>query len=406
MDLTLLRDLRLDPAAPFRQGRACKACGGFSPPFDSVDFHKVCSRVAPFAYGFTGQHVQYHRCADCGFAFTSDMDGWSREDFARFVYNSDYVLTDGDYESVRPAQMAKEVAGRLGPWRTLRILDYGSGSGAFAAAMQALGLLVESYDPFSHPKRPEGHFDLITCFEVIEHSPVPVETIAEMASFLAEGGAILFSQPLQPANIEEVRGSWWYIAPRNGHVSIYTADALAVLAAGCGLTFYRGDGISAFAGPSPGPAALHLLAGVGPAHAFLRLAAPGEAAGLGGTPDGAWHELERAGSRSCRWTARKRVTWHGLLPSVSPLTVRVVVPFLNQVVEGFAGRCVLELGAQMVPLRQETGRLVAELNVPGHVAGEVTLLTPEPGIPRDLRDSPDTRSLGLALPVYPWVPPG
>ena len=41
--------------------------------------------------------------------------------------------------------------------------------------------------------------------------------LADMASFLAPGGAIVFSQPLQPADIETIRGAWWYVAPRNGH---------------------------------------------------------------------------------------------------------------------------------------------------------------------------------------------
>jgi hypothetical protein len=37
-----------------------------------------------------------------------------------------------------------------------------------------------------------------------------------------------------------LRGSWWYIGPRNGHASIFTADALARLAAASGLVFHRG----------------------------------------------------------------------------------------------------------------------------------------------------------------------
>ena len=112
------------------------------------------------------------------------------------------------------------------------MLDYGSGSGAFAERMAAHGFAnITNYDPFSSPARPDGKFSLITCFEVIEHTVSPAVCINDMAAFLAPGGCIVFSQPLQPADIEVLRGSWWYIGPRNGHASIFTADALARLAA-------------------------------------------------------------------------------------------------------------------------------------------------------------------------------
>ena len=35
---------------------------------------------------------------------------------------------------------------------------------------------VTAYDPFSSPQRPEARFDIMTCFEVMEHSPDPRAT--------------------------------------------------------------------------------------------------------------------------------------------------------------------------------------------------------------------------------------
>ncbi len=66
------------------------------------------------------------------------------------------------------------MAEKLATWRKLDILDYGSGSGAFAERMAKYGFAnITNYDPFSSPARPAGKFSLITCFEVIEHTVSP-----------------------------------------------------------------------------------------------------------------------------------------------------------------------------------------------------------------------------------------
>lgn len=42
-------------------------------------------------------------------------------------------------------------------------------------------------------------------------------------------GIFLFSTLLQPQNIQELGAKWWYIIPRNGHISIFTQEALRKL---------------------------------------------------------------------------------------------------------------------------------------------------------------------------------
>src|SRR5205085_11099033 len=109
---------------------------------------------------------------------------------------------------------------------------------------------VEGYDPFTSPQRPAGRFDIITCFETIEHSSSPRETIADLQSFMRPDGCIIVGTSLQPPNIDELRANWWYIAPRNGHVSIYSPAALERLASDAGLQFFAADGLMAFAAPT------------------------------------------------------------------------------------------------------------------------------------------------------------
>jgi 2-polyprenyl-6-hydroxyphenyl methylase/3-demethylubiquinone-9 3-methyltransferase len=50
--------------------------------------------------------------------------------------------------------------------------------------------------------------------------------VAVMAKFLKQGGAILFSTLVQPAEFEKVGLNWWYAAPRNGHLSLHSAESL------------------------------------------------------------------------------------------------------------------------------------------------------------------------------------
>jgi 2-polyprenyl-3-methyl-5-hydroxy-6-metoxy-1,4-benzoquinol methylase len=209
----------------------CKICDGPSDLFGVVDFHKSCIEVQGKRLPLSGVPVYYRRCGRCGFAFTEAFDNWTMEEFERRIYNREYVQVDPDFVSMRPLANASMVAETFEASReSIRILDYGGGSGLLANALRERGFSAESYDPFSKfDQVPDEGFDLITCFEVIEHLPRPRETVVKMVSLLKEDGVILFSTLVQPAEFERVGLSWWYVAPRNGHVSLYTTAALAHL---------------------------------------------------------------------------------------------------------------------------------------------------------------------------------
>ena len=392
------------------QGQACKLCGGFSPPFDSLDFFKCCSPGNPFAFGIAGIHADYRRCRDCGFIFTDFFDDWTPAELATYVYNADYARIDPEYAEIRPANVAATVASHLGAWREIDILDYGSGSGVFPARMAEHGFCnITNYDPFSSPARPDRTFSLITCFEVIQHTVSPRVCLEDMRRFLAPGGCIVFSQPLQPANIETIRGSWWYIGPRNGHASIFTGDALARLAGDCGLLFHQGDWLHGFAPPDASETSRGIMAAVGAPYASIRLDAPLDGAvyePARTSQMNAWHDLERSGGFRFRWTREPRIAWHGVLPEAYPQRLRLVVPYHNQIRDGFASQCWIDVGGRNFTPTVQHNELAAETTLEEPVENLVVLHTPEPASPRALRGVPDDRLLGLAIGVYPWVPPG
>lgn len=406
----ITRTLGVNTNTVIHQAQPCKLCGAFSPPFDSIDFHKYCSPTNPFAFGFAGIHVEYRRCKDCGFIFTDFFDDWTPEEFATYVYNPDYARIDSEYADIRPSNVAAEIAGRLGAFRDIDILDYGSGSGAFSERMAAHGFAnITNYDPYSSPTRPKGTFSLITCFEVIEHTVSPRTCLEDMASFLAPGGCIIFSQPLQPANIETIRGNWWYIGPRNGHASIFTADALSQLARGSGLVFHCGSWLHGFAQASAAGRSRDILKAIASVpHAAIRLDAPLDGQlhePMRAEQRDSWHSLERGGGFRFRWTRQDRIVWRDVLPGVYPARLCIVVPFHNQIRDGFAAGCTISVGNQILPVNVRGTHLVVEAMIETPVENVVTLHTPEPATPRSLRGVNDDRSLGLAIAAYPWVPP-
>jgi SAM-dependent methyltransferase len=210
---------------------ACKICQGPSPLFGVIDFHKSCIEAQGRRFAPSGYPVYYRRCSVCSFAFTTAFDTWTYADFHQQIYNEDYIKVDPNFVEVRPTTNAQVMADTFQGSRTsIHILDYGGGSGLTADLLRRQGFSAKTYDPFSEFNEiPTERFDLISCFEVMEHVPSPRETVARMVSLLMETGAILFSTLVQPAEFDTIGLNWWYAGPRNGHVSLYSELSLELL---------------------------------------------------------------------------------------------------------------------------------------------------------------------------------
>jgi 2-polyprenyl-6-hydroxyphenyl methylase/3-demethylubiquinone-9 3-methyltransferase len=210
----------------------CKICGSATALYGVVDFNKSCMEGNGVRLPLSGVPIYYRRCANCEFLFTDAFDGWSDEQFKAHIYNDGYGAVDPDYETTRPQSNAEVVRQLWGPHKAqTRVLDYGGGNDAFCAALRADGFPVAvSYDPMvpAHARRPQGKFELVTCFETLEHLPDPVGGIALLAECVAEPGLAHISTFAQPADFATIGLNWWYVAPRNGHISIFSRKALAL----------------------------------------------------------------------------------------------------------------------------------------------------------------------------------
>jgi SAM-dependent methyltransferase len=212
---------------------ACKICGNGAPLYGVVDMHRPCQIEGGFTPPpLSGVPIYYRRCGYCGFLFTDAFDDWSHDDFKMHVYNDLYFAFDPHCASSRPCGNAATVAKLWAQHKAdMRVLDFGGRNNVFCAALRANGFReAVPYDPIvrEHANRPDGKFDLVTCFETLEHLPDPLESIRRIIECVAEPGAILYSTLTQPADFDRYGVSWWYVGPRNGHISIFTRESLSV----------------------------------------------------------------------------------------------------------------------------------------------------------------------------------
>jgi SAM-dependent methyltransferase len=371
----------LDRRCLSNESARCKVCGSSAPFFDVTDFNK-CAGM--YLFGPAHITVTWHRCTRCGFLFTTFFDDWTPADFRRYIYNDDYVKVDPEYTGDRPRRTAAGLALMLKGQEDARILDYGSGSGVFSEHMHELGFKrTENYDPFSSATMPTGLFDFITCVEVIEHVPQPRHLFSNIRSLLNQDGCVLIGEALQPPDIETIRCSWWYVAPRNGHISMFADRTLAIIANQFGMSFHRGDG--GLHAMHRGSKYLHIAGLQDRALHTVRLCAPAD------KTSASFSGLESDVIGTFRWTTDRKVRWSIKVPDGPERIVQVRVPWAHVSSTEYWTGCTLQLGDQVKQASNKDGHLTAEFSEIGPGAYELVLNTPP------LKHEPGGRDIGIAL---------
>lgn len=221
--------------------KCCRSAATFE--LGVVDFNKSCmDRFGERVFPPSEVLVPYYSCRNCGFIFTDFMDGWTREDFVARVYNDEYRKADPALMIEGGSAYPKDtlayhgglsLAARLrGAEDQIRILDFGAGGdpGIAGSALIDQGFKVDSYEPnFIEPREPQGLYQVIVLTEVIEHCHDLDDVVTKIARHLAPDGLVVISTMLHPPRHDASVLNSWYIAPRNGHISIFSLPALAVL---------------------------------------------------------------------------------------------------------------------------------------------------------------------------------
>ena len=225
-----------------KENLICPVCSGACSLLDVVDFNKSCEEARGKFLGLSRIPIYYAFCNACGFCFTPDLFAWTLDEFEERIYNDEYILVDPDYIESRPKANATNLHsmfGSLAP--SIRHLDYGGGNGLLVKLLRESNWNSFSYDPFVDRNTDVerlGKFELITAFEVFEHVPDVKGLMSNLRLLLSPNGLVLFSTLVSDGNIHpNQRISWWYASPRNGHISLFSKNSLAILARQSGFNF-------------------------------------------------------------------------------------------------------------------------------------------------------------------------
>ena len=220
----------------------CPVCDSSCLALDVVDFNKSCMESVSTLFELAVIPIYYYICVKCQFCFAPEIANWSQKDFEEKIYNKDYVIVDPDYVELRPKSNS-ELVRSLFPSQEIAIrhLDFGGGNGLMCELLNNAGWDSHSFDPIAdkHVNPASlGKFDLITAFEVFEHVPDVKKLITMLPQFLKPEGIIIFSTLASDGHIARgKRINWWYAAPRNGHISLFSRKSLAILGAKEGFHF-------------------------------------------------------------------------------------------------------------------------------------------------------------------------
>ena len=214
---------------PSRPEAPCPVCKSNAPYLDEVDFNKNCEEARGMQLPKSGELIRYYLCDVCGFCFAPEIAAWPTKEFENKIYNEQYAVVDPDYKSVRPTNNAEMIDQLFGSTKPSHI-DYGGGSGLLSEVLRGKAWNSRTYDPFvdKHLKVEElGQFDLVSAFEVFEHVPDIDALFADLNTLVKPDGMILFSTLLSDGAIKKGQPlHWWYASPRNGHISLFSAESM------------------------------------------------------------------------------------------------------------------------------------------------------------------------------------
>lgn len=216
----------------------CKICESPAHLYGVTDFNTSCygNNVHRYNYPLSGHAIYYHKCTYCNLIFTNAFDDWSDEEYKQHIYNDDYIKYDPNFDKVRPEKNAHLLLSNFKELTTCTMLDFGCGDGQLINILKKEGVNTAGWDPFhKDTPMPETTFDFVTSFEVMEHTPDPIKTVSLIHELMTETtGKYFFSTGVNDTHINELMNNW-YIAPRNGHITIYSQKSLEILFARFGM---------------------------------------------------------------------------------------------------------------------------------------------------------------------------
>lgn len=202
-------------------------------------------------YFFKKNTADIYQCPDCG-CLMADID-YTHAQYEAKSYYTMGLQTKEEIENKWGLRW-RYLLGRIGRFagnsRPLTLLDVGAGNGYFVFlastefGIQASGLGIhEEENRFARDvvgvklinediARHRGMYDIVTCFNVIEHVTDPRPFLSALMARVHPGGILVVSTPSPTCIRARVRGlrKWERIDPPH-HINLFTKKALRALLA-------------------------------------------------------------------------------------------------------------------------------------------------------------------------------
>lgn len=225
---------------------ACPICGDSAvAEFSPVKDHSISQEV-----------FLLNKCISCQFLFTANAP--SQLEIGRY-YNSDAYISHTDsnkglieklYQTVRKQTLSgkRKLINQYVQKKNAIILDYGCGTGAFLYEMKLNGWQVHGIEPDAGARLkaeqlngiavglpqhistlPEGTFDVITMWHVLEHVHALNDVIEQLKRLLSPNGKLIVAVPNPTSTDAHFYGTYWaaYDVPRHlYHFSPYAMNRL------------------------------------------------------------------------------------------------------------------------------------------------------------------------------------
>ena len=235
--------------------KTCVACGG-------EQFRVLFNNL----HALENQRFSVRQCCRCGLGITCPQP--SEDELVR-LYQSEYYRTNRPVRQNVLVRLGRYLVGRvlegheplIGSPQPGRILDIGCGNGEFLRRMSEQGWETYGTDSSpaavqlargfakdvrlagaSEPVFDDRQFDVVTMFNVFEHVPDPIETLAEVRRILKDDGILVLEVPNIRSLSFRIVGKNWIGLDVPRHLFHYSPKSLTALAEANGFqveTFRR-----------------------------------------------------------------------------------------------------------------------------------------------------------------------
>jgi 2-polyprenyl-3-methyl-5-hydroxy-6-metoxy-1,4-benzoquinol methylase len=258
-----------------------------------INLHFTCTD-----YFVSREHFPVFRCATCTFQFTQD---YPEEAVIGKYYESESYISHSDtseglsnklYRLARRIMLTrkKNLVTDITRLNSGRILDIGSGTGYFTAAMKEAGWQSEGIEinekarefsrshfgleiqtPDKLQTIPAGSYDCVTLWHVLEHFHDPYQFTSEIFRILKPGSYCIIALPNCSSFDAEYFGQYWAAWDVPRHLWHFTPETFKVFASKSGFELvsirnlpldvfyisilsskYKGSGISIISGMARG----------------------------------------------------------------------------------------------------------------------------------------------------------